>query len=290
MREIIRHSTLAASGHNAQPWLFEISEGRIEIYPDYSRKLPSVDPQNRELWISLGCALENLCIAAKELGYDPQISYPLERECIRVDIYSMKAIEGSPFESIPLRQNTRTGYDRQKVDGQDLIKVEAIPLEQGIVVEILDSDKKLEKVLEYVHAGNLVQIADSGFREELIHWIRFNKRESLASLDGLDSRCLGLPPSPRWIGEGVMRRTSPDKQATSDAKLLRSSAGVIVISSDSDSKSSWVRTGQVYQRLALMLTSLNIKSAFLNQPIEVPLIRTQFQSLRREVDDVIRWL
>jgi hypothetical protein len=39
-----------------------------------------------------------------------------------------------------------------------------------------------------------------------------------------------------------------------------------------------VRTGQVYERMALKMTSLNIKSAFLNQPIEVAEVRGQFQS------------
>jgi hypothetical protein len=53
---------------------------------------------------------------------------------------------------------------------------------------------------------------------------------------------------------------------------------VVNIASKNDDKASWVRTGQVYERLALMMTSLNIKSALLNQPIEVPDIRPQFQS------------
>jgi hypothetical protein len=39
-----------------------------------------------------------------------------------------------------------------------------------------------------------------------------------------------------------------------------------------------VHTGQVYERLALTMTSLNIRSAFLNQPIEVAAVRGQFQS------------
>ena len=107
---------------------------------------------------------------------------------------------------------------------------------------------------------------------------------------------------------------TPRKQTDSDAKMLRSSSGAIAISSDADTKSAWVRTGQVYQRLALHMTSMNIKTAFLNQPNEVPEVRTQFQSalgfggalpqlllrfgianrmpnsFRRSVDDVIIWL
>ena len=48
--------------------------------------------------------------------------------------------------------------------------------------------------------------------------------------------------------------------------------------STSDDPSAWVHTGQVYERLALEMTSLNVKSAFLNQPIEVAEVRGRFQS------------
>ena len=59
---------------------------------------------------------------------------------------------------------------------------------------------------------------------------------------------------------------------------MRSSPGAVVVTSATEDKSAWVRTGQVYERLALTMTSLNIKSAFLNQPIEVADVRRQFQS------------
>ena len=39
-----------------------------------------------------------------------------------------------------------------------------------------------------------------------------------------------------------------------------------------------MRAGQVYERMALRMTTLNIKSAFLNQPIEAAGIRGQFQN------------
>ena len=62
LRELIHSATLAASGHNTQPWLFAIKGNTIEIHPDYTLRLPIVDPRDRELWIGLGCALENLLL------------------------------------------------------------------------------------------------------------------------------------------------------------------------------------------------------------------------------------
>jgi hypothetical protein len=124
----------------------------------------------------------------------------------------------------------------------------------------------------------LSQFADRAFVDELIHWIRFNKKEALTAFDGLYSPCSGNPQVPRWLGKMVVGGTKPQQQADADAKKLRSSSGVVVIASKSEDKTAWVRTGQVYERLALQMTALDIKSAFLNQPIEVAALRGQFQS------------
>ena len=59
----------------------------------------------------------------------------------------------------------------------------------------------------------------------------------------------------------------PRQQADADAKK-RSSPGAIIVASESDDETTWVRTRQVYERMALKMTSLNIKSSFLNQSIE----------------------
>jgi hypothetical protein len=129
-----------------------------------------------------------------------------------------------------------------------------------------------------VNQGNQIQYADKAFVDELIHWLRFSQKDALAAQDGLFSRCSGNPEVPGWLGRMFVAGTRPQQQADADAKKLRSSSGVAVIASESDDRIAWVRTGQMVERLALTLTSLNIKSAFLNQPVEVAAVRGQFQS------------
>jgi hypothetical protein len=112
----------------------------------------------------------------------------------------------------------------------------------------------------------------------LIHWLRFNKKEALVSGDGLYSRCSGNPEVPRWLGQWFVSSGKPQVQADADTKKLRSSSGVVLISASSDDKTALLRTGQVYERLTLEMTALNIQSAFLNQPIEVATVRSSFQN------------
>jgi len=278
MRELVRYATLAASGHNTQPWKFAVKENVIEIHPDYARRLPVVDPNDRELWISLGCALENMLVAARAAGYSPEVTYPDAADFIHIRL-TANTLQSSPlFDAIPIRQNTRSEYDGQPIKIDDLDQVQALPLESGVVLHFVTTPTDLETVLEYVNQGNLTQYADKAFVDELIHWLRFNKKEALASLDGLYTRSTGNPEVPRWLGQMFVAGSKPQQQADADAKKLRSSPGAIVVASEADNKVAWVRTGQVYERMALKMTSLTIKSAFLNQPIEVAGVRGQFQS------------
>ena len=278
MYELIRYATLAANGHNTQPWKFVIQENEIEIHADYARRLPVVDPQDRELWISLGCALENLLVAVRANGYAPEVTYPNGTDLIRVRLTADTPQSNPLFDAIPLRQNTRSEYDGQPIQADDFDEVQALPIEPGVALHFATNSAEIEVLLEYINQGNLSQYANTAFVDELIDWLRFNKKEALASLDGLYTRCSGNPELPRWLGQMFVGGTKPQQQADIDAKKLRSSSGAVVITSESDDKSAWVRTGQVYERLALKMTSLNIKSAFLNQPIEETAVRPQFQS------------
>ncbi len=278
MLELVRFASLAASGHNTQPWKFAITQNAIEIHPDLSRRLPAVDPNDRELWISLGCALENLLIAARAAGFSPKVSYPNATDFIRVDLTTDTAQKSALLGAIVLRQNTRSMYDGKPLERSALNQLQSLPLEPGINLNFELGAAGLETVLEYVNRGNLSQYANKDFLNELIAWLRFTKKEALASGDGLYSGASGNPQVPRWLGQMVVAGTKPQAQADSDAQKLRSSSGAVVVTSESDDKTAWVRTGQVYERLALEMTSLNIKSAFLNQPIEVAEVRGEFQS------------
>ncbi len=278
MRNLIHYATLAANGHNTQPWKFAIRENTIEIHPDYSRELPVVDPHHRELWISLGCALENLLLAARTAGYNAEISYPDTIDFIGVKL-TLDSPEPSPlFDAIPSRQNTRSEYDGRSIPSPDLNRILSVPGEVGVSLRSVTTENDFEIIVDFVNQGNLNQYANPAFVHELIEWLRFNKKEALAAMDGLYSGCSGNPEVPGWLGRMFVAGTKPQQQADLDTRKIRTSSAALVIASEADTKSDWVRTGQVYERAALQSTALGIKSALLNQPIEVAELRGQFQS------------
>ena len=75
---LLHYAVLAPSTHNTQPWRFAVLESEgIALYADYSRRMPVIDPGNRELVISLGAALFNLRVAAAHFAMPCEIAYNL---------------------------------------------------------------------------------------------------------------------------------------------------------------------------------------------------------------------
>lgn len=67
-------AVLAPSAHNTQPWLFRVAPSRIDLFADPARNIGTMDPLRRELQISLGCALENVVLAAPRHCKVPTVS------------------------------------------------------------------------------------------------------------------------------------------------------------------------------------------------------------------------
>lgn len=276
-KNLIHYATLAASGHNTQPWHFSVNGNRIQIQPDKTRQLPVVDPQDRELWISLGCALENLLIAARQVGYQAEVTYPDANDLIEINLSVGQPSQSDLFGAITSRQNTRSAYDGRPIKPADFERLNSLPMETGVSLRFLNNPAEMDLAASFVNQGTLLQYTDKSFVNELIAWLRFNKKEALASRDGLYSRCSGNPDVPRFIGKLFVSGTKPQQQADADIKKLKCSSGAVVLISTTEDKAAWVRTGQVYERLALTMTSMGIKSALLNQPIEIPEVRSKFQ-------------
>jgi hypothetical protein len=97
--------------------------------------------------------------------------------------------------------------------------------------------------------------------------------------DGLYSGATDNPALPRWLGSRMMSMFFTAKSENERyAEQIRNSAGFAVFVSDTDDKANWVEAGRCYERFALQATALGIRNAFLNQPVEVGSIRSQFAS------------
>lgn len=276
--DLIRLATLAANGHNAQPWKFRIDDGSVKILPDLARRTQVVDPDDHHLYISLGCAAENLLIAARARGRSPEFRVSNGSDT-KIEIALKRgSVRTSPlFSAIPSRQSTRSIYNGRPVSPADLELLKSSSKEKGVSVEILTEPRDREAVLEFVVAGNSAQMDDPAFVAELRQWLRFSPSQALASKDGLFSACSGNPIVPEWMGEPVFRAFFT--KASENDKYrdhIRSSAGIAVFAGDRENPEHWIKVGRSFQRFALQATALGIRTAHINQPVEVSKVRPEF--------------
>jgi len=313
VRELIRYATLAASSHNTQPWKFRIGQDQLTILPDFSRRCPVVDPDDSHLFKSLGCAAENFVHAAAAQSFSAEVQFDSDEDSIHVFLKSDATARATDlYRAIPKRQCAKTEYDGSPIGVAELQKLQKAGKGPFVRTIMLSSDTQKSTVIDYVTRGNIHQLTDRAFRKELVAWIRFNIAEAMRKRDGLAGRISDQPALPRWLAKLILGLVlTPTGQADTDATKIRSSAGVAVFASSHDNKTAWVEVGRAYERFALQATALNIRTAFINQPIEVRELRSQFESwmglegehallmvrlgygptapfsLRRPIDDVI---
>ncbi|MEO8318081.1 MAG: Tat pathway signal protein [Bradyrhizobium sp.] len=274
-KELVRYATLAANSHNTQPWMFRISEDSITIVADFDRRCPAVDPDDHHLFLSLGCAAENLVHAAAAFGL--KASPALIENVVSIRLESAPAARSPLLEAIPIRQSTRAVYDGKPIANENLRLLEQAGTGDGVAVAIMTDKAKIASVADFVVEGNSAQMHDPAFMNELKSWMRFNDTDALATMDGLSSRSSGNPTVPRWLAGMLLRLvfTEPGENQKYRSQIM-SSSGLAVFVSDHSDKRHWVEAGRACQRFALQATALGLKCAFINQPVEVAAIRGQF--------------
>ena len=275
-RELVHYATLAASSHNTQCWKFQLADQLISILPDWERRCPVVDPDDHHLYASLGCATENLLQAAQAHGFQGNVELGAAN-AIQIHLDPTQPVTSPLFEAIADRQSTRTDYDGQPLTMAELKQLEQAAAGQGVHLMLLTEKQAMETVLAYVIEGNTTQINDPAFVKELKSWIRFNPAEAIRTGDGLFSKCSGNPIVPRWLGTLLFDVFFTSKVENEKyTHQVRSSAGLALFVSEANTPSQWIEVGRCYQRFALQAAALDIRTALVNQPVEVAALRPQF--------------
>ncbi len=275
--ELVRHATLAPSSHNTQCWKFALDGQGITILPDLSRRCPVVDPDDHHLFVSLGCAAENLVQAAQAWGLGSEVRFDAARDAVVVALSPAIAIASPLFKAIPERQCTRADFDGQPLSTQDLALLERAGSNDRVHLSLLTDRSDLDTVLDFVVQGNTLQLNDKAFVKELKSWIRFSASDAVERGDGLFARSSGNPALPSWLGERmfdfVVTASSENQKYT---RQLRSSAGVAVFAAAQADKAHWVDVGRAFERFALQATVMGVRHAHVNMPVELAALRPHF--------------
>lgn len=279
--KILEFAIKAPSGHNTQPWKFKLSNNNIQLYPDFSRSLPVVDKYNRELYISIGSALQNLYLAANELGYS--INYQIIQQddyyFVNIDLEKLNTIPDKLFKQILKRQTNRSIYNGKTISNDIITQLVNICNKSEIHCLLYSNEEKEFNIISnLIRKANELQMLDKEFKKELKSWLRFNNKQVNNKKDGLAFNIIGAPSMPESLGNPIIGMfLKPQTQSKADNIKIVSSSHLVIFTAKEDNPRNWILLGQYLEKFLLKCTELNISFSFLNQPIEVDELRILLQ-------------
>lgn len=283
-RFLVQYAVLAPSGHNTQPWLFKVSNDRIELYADRTRALPVVDPDDRELIISCGAALFHLRLALRYFGFADRVeTFPqtdnrdlLARVCPGEHRVCTET-EQQLFAAIPCRRTHRQGFDSRNVPEALVAVLHEAAAEEGAWLQLVQGDTARQAVADLIAEGNRMQAADPRFRRELAAWIRSN---STQSRDGMPAYAHGVGDLLSYLSSFFIRTFDWGAGiAARDRRLATEAPVLAVIGTESDTPADWLAAGQALAHVLLYARAHDVWASFLNQPIEVAALRPRLHSI-----------
>jgi len=271
LKHLVRYAMLAPSNRNSQPWRFTVGRDQITVHADLSRWQRISDSHQRELYISLGCALENLLIALEHFGFGHHVTLCPEAEDTSVvaQVAILDRPETSPFRTENMfkaisRRRTHHGRCRSRAVAPDVLRrMRACNVDADLTL-FLTTDAAIKRLVAgLMLQGDALGLSDAAYREELA--------ESIGSgnFGGPWLLMLAQQFAVAYLG---VRKTI----ARGNYKALDSSPVFGLISGVTGHRPVQMRAGQLLERLYLAATAQGLSLQPISQLLETEKVRLKF--------------
>lgn len=280
--QAVESAIRAPSSHNTQPWLFRIGEDQVELYADRRRSLPVVDPEDRELTISCGAALFNLCLSIRHQGRATAVEVLADRNLDRLALVRIGAARSAAPEeeslsgAISRRRTNRLPFEQRPIPNDVISALERAAQAEGAMLDAVTGLSK-NALVDLIAEGDRIQAADTSFRRELAAWVHPNRAKNK---DGMPAGGFGAGDMASLVFPLILRTFDWGKgQAARDRQLAAGSPALAVLTTGEDNPAAWLKAGQALERVLLTAVSHGLSASFLNQPIESPSLRIRLADL-----------
>jgi nitroreductase len=284
---LVRAAILAASPHNTQPWLFKVTDSSIELYIDTRRNVGALDPYLREEHIGMGCALENLMLAAPANGYSATVELlpgklgpipadPKPQLLSRVNLVAGKRAENELYNAIPLRHTNRGPYDPHRAISPDFVDaLKHLPDDSADVkLFLFTAEAVREKIAEISSAANTEIYSDPDVQRGSERWIRMKWSAVQKYRDGLTIDAFGLPPiataAAKMMSARMLRWAASRSTDNGYSNLMLSAPliGFIAVR-DRYAQEQCLQAGRIWQRAHLFATAHGLAARPCNEAVEM---------------------
>jgi len=272
LRKIIEAGTRAPSGDNCQPWRFQGGKDSIDLFNVPNQDNSLYNYRQRASLIALGACLENMLIAAADLGLAAQVDYfpepDDERHVARVTLSQGTNLSDSLYPAIAERT-----INRKKFTGGVLAPEQTLALEAaagkvpGATLLLHQDARKISEAADLVACSDRLVFENPSLHGFLFNHLRWTPEQVEVSRDGMDIMTLELAPQDKLFFPllkhfnfvRLMQRFGATRLVAANARKLMlsaSAAGLISIATGSDT--SWVNAGRLLERVWLEATRIGL--------------------------------
>jgi nitroreductase len=270
---LVGAAILAANPHNTQAWRFEIADDRIDLLSDSERSGGALDPFLREQTIGLGCALENLVLAAEASGYEPGIApFPDDARpdlVARIALSPGEARSSDLFQAIPHRHTNRGPYRKDRPIGADLLEsmTGLVTDPESVSLRWFVTAAERAQIAEAVIAANKAIDEDREQADETRAWFRTSWDDIQSRRDGLTIDTGGVSSLTRVLGKIIPGRFVP--LSIPEEPIRTTPAFGLIVAKDATARTQQLDGGRFWQRMQLFAASHGLSM----QPVDSPLVR-----------------
>lgn len=276
LRRAAVRATLAPSVHNTQPWRFELSPNRLDLYSDPTRQLRELDPTGRQLLLSCGCALFNARVALATSGLDVTVDRSPEDApanlVARITTGSPR-VEHDPIASldsaIEQRQTNRRRFNDDAIPAELLATLRAAAESEGARIHVVESDDERLMVSLLSQRADDLQNVNPAYRAEIRAWTTNDAKR----LDGVPA--MAVPHVDGNAHDDIPIRDFDSQGLGWLPAETHSSSGqcLLLLGTTLDSRDSWLHAGEALERVLLEITRHGFAASPLTQIVEVPTTR-----------------
>lgn len=298
---LIRMGNLAPSTHNTQPWRFQIDAPAraITILVDRAKILPESDVVGRQAAVSLGCAIENIVVAAEALGVSPSVTvFPVEKGTLApgkkgfektalpvatVTFSASNSAEPSdvPLSSLRTRKILRTEFNPSiPVDERTIAEMKAVMLRfPRVSLHMVTDPIHRLAIAEFQGQADGFVLNSPRFARELGAWLYGNEAERG---DGMPGNTFGLDDvqAERFhrglLGTGTLEPEDMLRFSLGGKVGFEKSPLIVFLTSKSDELADWIESGRALQHIWLLLEKHGYAVAIHAAIVEVRLINRIF--------------
>lgn len=288
LSSLIQWAVLAPSSHNTQPWSFFVENNSIRIAPNLERKLAVSDPTLREMYISLGAAICNLKVATNYFGLrtEEQLMQDSKvgtaQKVIRFKPGHTRTPEDiTLFKAMTQRVSNRSPHNLEREIPEEMrTAIANLAGEPGFDMELVEDKKRLSQIARLVNIGQRKVLSDSKFTAELSCWVKHNQTDSPLGMPAFGFGMSGI--GAQMFVRGIKAGGSfvAGKRAREEEKLMKNkTSGVGVISTEKDTPEYWMKTGEKFQKIALLAQSLGLSANVLAVLVETGNLHYDLQNV-----------